>query len=264
MGLEERIAAFPSKTVSIGGKTLAFREAGQGKPLVLLHGIGSGSASWLFQLEGLSSDYRVLAWDAPGYGDSDAFSLDDPAPEDYARALAVLLSALQVRPRVLVAQSLGCLIAACYARTHPLERLLLISPAGGYAGDRARITERLQQLDALGPEGLAEKRAAAMLSANAPALALELVRWNYRRIRPAGYRQAAHCLANGNIRSDARFFRGSALVACGSADSITPEAGCREIAAAFPKGEYRTLPALGHAAQAEDPAQVNAMMRGFA
>ena len=264
MGLEQRIAAFPSKTVSVGGKALAFREAGRGRPLVLLHGIGSGSASWLFQLEGLSPDYRVLAWDAPGYGDSDAFSLDDPAPDDYALALSVLLSALHVKPSLLVAQSLGCLIAASYARSFPLERMLLISPAGGYAGDLSRIRERLQQLDAFGPEGLAEKRAAAMLSAHAPALALELVRWNYCRIRPDGYRQAAHCLANGNLRRDAGFFKGKALVACGSADAITPEAGCREVAAAFPQGEYRTLPGLGHAAQAEGPALVNGIIREFA
>jgi pimeloyl-ACP methyl ester carboxylesterase len=262
--VDQRIAAFPPKTVSVGGKTLAFREAGQGAALVLLHGIGSGSASWLFQLEALSTRYRVIAWDAPGYGDSDPFSLESPAPADYARALSVLLHALKLKDFVLVAQSLGGLIAASYARDFRLERMLLISPAGGYSGNRARIEERLKQLEALGPEGLAEKRAAGMLSAGASPLALELVRWNYRRIRREGYRQAAHCLANGNLRADAGFFAGEVLVACGSADSVTPEAGCREIAAAFARGAYRTLPGLGHAAQAEGPDQVNAMIRGFA
>lgn len=262
--LEARMAAFPAKTLSVGGKALSYREAGQGATLVLLHGIGSGSASWLFQLEGLSQAYRILAWDAPGYGESDAFSIDNPFPEDYARALSVLLGALQVQSFVLVAQSLGCLIAAAYARSFPLEKMLLISPAGGHAGNRAKIRDRLQQLDELGPAGLAEKRAAGMLSPNAPLLALELVRWSYRRIRPQGYRQAAHCLANGNIRQDAPHFRGEVLVACGSADTVTPEAGCREIAAAFPRGAYRSLPGLGHASQAEGPEPVNAMIRGFA
>ena len=262
--LEARIAAFPPKTISVGGKALSFREAGQGDALVLLHGIGSGSASWLVQLEALSQAYRVIAWDAPGYGDSDAFSLDDPSPEDYARALSVLLGALRVRSFVLVAQSLGGLIAASYARSFPLEKMLLISPAGGYAGDHAKIRDRLKQLDELGPEGLAETRAAGMLSPQPPPLALELVRWNYRRIRPQGYRQAAHCLARGSIRADAPFCKGAALVACGSADTVTPEAACREIAAAFPRGAYRSLPGLGHASQAEGPEPVNAMIRGFA
>lgn len=249
----------------MAGKKLAYREAGKGPALVLLHGIGSGSASWLFQLEGLSRDYRIIAWDAPGYGDSDAFSILEPHPRDYASALSVLLSALQVKSFFLVAQSLGCLMAASHARMFSnFAGMVLISPAGGYNGDTSRIAERLKTLDELGPEGLAEKRAGGMLSPNPPPLALELVRWNYRRIRPEGYRQASYCLANGNIREDAPFCKQKVLVACGSADSVTPEAGCKEIASRFPDSIYRSLPGLGHASQAEGPAQVNDMIRSFA
>ena len=102
--LDERIAAFPSRCVRVGGKALAYRESGEGQALVLLHGIGSGSASWLFQLEELNDSYRVIAWDAPGYGESDTFSIERPHPADYARALAVLLGVLQVKSFVLVAQ----------------------------------------------------------------------------------------------------------------------------------------------------------------
>jgi pimeloyl-ACP methyl ester carboxylesterase len=263
--IEERIRAFPSRSLSVGGKKLAYREAGQGPALVLLHGIGSGSASWLFQLEGLSERYRVLAWDAPGYGDSDAFSIAKPTAADYARALSVLLGALQVRSFVLVGQSLGALFAAAYARMFPeLARMLLISPAGGYGGDLSRIEERLRTLDELGPEGLAEKRAAGMLSNNPPPAALELVRWNYRRIRPEGYRQAAHALASGAIKEDARHYAGNVLVACGSEDSITPEAGCKAIADSFSKARYCSLAGLGHASQIEGPERVNDMIRSFA
>jgi pimeloyl-ACP methyl ester carboxylesterase len=264
MTLEERIAAFPSQSIVVGGKRLAFREAGRGPVLVLLHGIGSGSASWLFQLEALSTRYRMLAWDAPGYGESDAFVLGKPVPADYARALSVLLGSLQVKSFTLVAQSLGCLIAASYARLFAPGKMMLISPAGGYAGNESKVADRLRQLDELGPDGLAEKRAAGMLSPDAPAVALELVRWNYRRIRPDGYRQAAYCLASGNLREDAAHFSGAVRVACGSADTITPEAGCRDIAAAFPHGEYRSLPGLGHASQAEGPQLVNRLIQEFA
>lgn len=262
--VDERIARFPSKKTVIGGKALAYREAGEGPALVLLHGIGSGSASWLYQMEGLAARFRMIAWDAPGYGESDAFSIERPQPADYARALSLLAAALQLKSFVLVAQSLGALIAGAYARLFPtLPALLLISPAGGYAGDVSKIAERLKTLDALGPDGLAEKRAAGMLSREATPAALELVRWNYRRIRREGYRQAAYCLAQGNLREDAPHYAGRVLVACGSADTVTPEAGCREIAAAFASAAYRTLPGLGHASQAEGPAIVNEMIRGF-
>ena len=244
---------------------LSYRECGEGPALVLLHGIGSGSASWLFQLEELSERYRVIAWDAPGYGDSDAFAIEQPDSSDYAMALSVLLGALHVRRLFLVAQSLGALMAASYARMFTnASAMVLISPAGGYGGDVSRIAERLKTLDSLGPDGLAEKRAAGMLSPNAPDIALELVRWNYRRICRDGYRHAAFCLAQGNIREDAPFYKGKTVVACGSVDAVTPEAGCLDISAHFSNSAYRTLPGLGHASQLEGPTQVNQIIREFA
>ena len=64
--LDDRIAKFAPKT----SRGIAYRETGAGPALVLLHGIGSGSAGWLFQLETLKG-YRLIAWDAPGYGESE-------------------------------------------------------------------------------------------------------------------------------------------------------------------------------------------------
>ncbi|MFQ8718171.1 MAG: alpha/beta fold hydrolase [Enterobacter hormaechei] len=45
-----------------------FREQGSGIPLMLLHGISSGAASWHKQMA--LKGFRVLAWDMPGYGES--------------------------------------------------------------------------------------------------------------------------------------------------------------------------------------------------
>jgi pimeloyl-ACP methyl ester carboxylesterase len=142
--------------------------------------------------------------------------------------------------------------------------MLLLGPAAGHGGDKKKLEERLKQLDDLGPEGLAEKRSPTLVAASSPPIALELVRWSQRCIRPDGYRQAAHCLANGTLADDARRFRKKVLVACGTEDIITPEAGCKAIAAAFPKAEYRSLAGLGHAPHVEDPAKINAMIREFA
>jgi len=67
--LDERIARFSLKT----SKGISYRENGAGQALVFLHGIGSQSVSWLNQLETLKG-YRLIAWDAPGYGGSDFLS----------------------------------------------------------------------------------------------------------------------------------------------------------------------------------------------
>ncbi len=264
--LDERIAKFPRRK----SKAISYREAGAGQALVLLHGIGSSSASWLFQFESLKG-YRLIAWDAPGYGESDFVKSREPRVSEYADALHAFLDRLLLKDVVLVGNSLGCLMAAAYAAGHPerVRSMLLLGPAGGYGNFSSserdeKLAGRLRQLDELGPEGMAEKRSPTLVAASSPPIALELVRWSQRRIRPEGYRQAVYCLAHGRLAADARQFRKKVLVACGSEDIITPEADCKAIAAAFPKAEYRSLADLGHAPHVEDPAKINAMIREFA
>jgi pimeloyl-ACP methyl ester carboxylesterase len=84
----------PSQTRHIAGRTVAWREAGEGPALVLLHGIGGAAASWEYQITHFAERYRVIAWDMPGYGASQA--LEDAAPmvDDYVAALVALLDAL--------------------------------------------------------------------------------------------------------------------------------------------------------------------------
>jgi len=104
--LDERIARFAPRQ----SKGISYREAGAGPALVLLHGIGSSSASWLFQLESLAG-YRLIAWDAPGYGASAFLAMAEPQPADYAQALHEFLERLLLKDVVLVGNSLGCLMA---------------------------------------------------------------------------------------------------------------------------------------------------------
>ena len=258
--IDERIARFALKTS--GG--ISYRETGAGQALVLLHGIGSQSASWLNQLETLQG-FRLIAWDAPGYGASAFLANPHPLPADYAQELHSFLDRLLLKDAVIVGNSLGCLMAGAYAAAHPerVRSMILLDPAAGYAGDESRQRERLKQLEELGPEGLAEKRSPTLVGRNSPREAIELMAWTQRRIRPPGYRQAIHCLTHGNLADDARKFRKKVLVACGSEDTVTPEAGCKAVAAAFPRGEYRSLPGLGHVPHLEAPETVNALIRGF-
>ena len=259
--IEERINKFTLRE-SAG---ISYRESGLGPALILLHGIGSSSAGWLFQLESIER-FRVVAWDAPGYGRSQPLAEREPRAADYARSLERFLDSLELTDAVLVANSLGALFAGAFARAHPerVRSMFLISPAGGHRGDTTKLAERLKQLDELGPDGLAEKRSPTLVAKRSPSVALELVRWSQRRIHPPGYRQAAHCLAYGALTEDARHFAKPVRVVCGTEDTITPEASCKAIARAFPQGDYSSLPGIGHCAHIEDPTTINAMLAEFA
>ena len=263
--IDERIARFALKS-STG---ISYRESGNGPALVCLHGIGAASAGWILQLETLKG-YRLIAWDAPGYGESEFLPVEKPRPAHYALALHDFLERLLLKDVVLVANSVGCLMASAYAAAHPerVRSMVLLGPAGGYgdwpAAERdAKLAERLAQIDALGPAGMAETRAPTLIANGSPPIALEITRWTHRHLRPQGYRQALHCLAQGSLLSEARRFGKKVLVACGSEDAVTPEAGCRRIAAAFPRAEYRSLPGIGHVPHMEAAEEVNRLIAGF-
>ena len=122
---------------------------------------------------------------------------------------------------------------------------------------------RIRAIDELGPAGMAERRAPEVLSPDAPAAAFAKVREVMAGLRADGYKQAARMLHSTDIYSDARAVTVPALVMCGSADSVTPEALARTIAAAIPGAEYVTLDRLGHASYVENPEAFNTPLRAF-
>ena len=275
--LEARVARFPARQVELASqRVLSYREAcetSDALPLVLLHGIGSGAASWVQQFEALSASRRVLAWDAPGYGESTAVPAASPAATDYANVLYEWLEKLGIERCVLVGHSLGAIIAGSFAAMHPqrVAGLLLLSPAGGYGAASAEVREtkrdqRLAMLNELGPQGLAEKRSANMLSAHASDEARAWVRWNMSRVIPHGYAQATHLLANADLASDlARLkgrYNGRLHIAVGADDTITTPAACERLALAADT-QLQVVPRAGHAGYIEASAAYTAIIDTF-
>lgn len=258
------------RTVDAAGRTISYREAGDGPPVLLLHGIGSGSASWEWQFDGLGDRFRLIAWDAPGYGESQGFVEETPASTDYADAAAAMLDALLLDKVHLVGHSLGTVIAASFVARHPdrLRTVTLADATAGYAnaGKEARIDRRdarIRTIRELGPAGMAENRAHDTLSPNASEAAFAKVRAVMGALNVDGYCQAARMLHSSDIYDDIATIIVPALVMCGSADTVTPEELNRRIAAAIPGAVYRSLPGLGHASYIEGPEAFNAALGEF-
>lgn len=274
--LDTRLARFSAREIVTARRhTVSYREAGnthtprQALPLVLLHGIGSGAASWVQQLEVLGATRRVLAWDAPGYGASTPVAPASPNAEDYAGVLEDWLDALDIECCVLLGHSLGAIVAGAFAAAQPqrVGGLLLLSPAGGYGAAPAEVRnakrdQRLAMLAELGPQGLADKRGANMLSAHASDAARAWVRWNMARIVPGGYAQATHLLANANLAADLARFDGVVHIAAGADDVITPPDACERLAQAA-RTSLQLVPHAGHAGYIEAPAAYNAIIDTF-
>ena len=103
------------------GDRLSYMEAGHPDlpPVLLLHGIGANSSHWRYQLAGLASRFRLIAWNAPGYMLSDNLRAETPSGRDYADALDDFLKALGVTGFKIVANSFGARVAQNFAYHYP-------------------------------------------------------------------------------------------------------------------------------------------------
>jgi pimeloyl-ACP methyl ester carboxylesterase len=254
------------RTVTRGNASFSYLEQGTGTPLVLLHGIGSAARSWKHQLAALSERSRVIAWDAPGYGGSTALTPADPSAEDYAASLQEFVAALGLDRFHVVGHSLGCVMAARYAKLHP-ERILtltLASIATGHAqlpaAEREKLRAgRLDDLAALGPRGMAEKRGPRLLGPHASPESVRAVVETMAMIRPDGYTRAVRMLSKADTRADVRALTADMRVQFiyGDADVITTPEQNRSVHRERPGAPVHVLAGAGHACYIEQPEAFN-------
>ncbi len=267
---QDLLAAYPEDSITAGGRRISYRQAGSGRPVVLLHGIGSGSGSWVRLLPILEGRNRLVAWNAPGYGTSERLEPSHPEATDYAAALADFITALDIQRPVLVGHSLGALMAAAYTIRHveTISGLVLGSPAQGHghlAPDERenRLASRLYAMAKYGPEGNADRRANKLLSEKADRISRDLVHWNMARLNPDGYAQAARMLSTGTLIDDVAQIETDILVVCGSEDAITPPDGASGVAEAAPKSAFRLMDGAGHACYVEQPHEFARLLGGY-
>lgn len=112
-----------------GGLTLHVYEAGatDAPPMFLIHGLADEADTWRHLVPPLSTQYRVIAPDLPGFGRSEKPDRPYTVPF-FQDVLLELLDTLEVQRAVLVGHSLGAVIAHALALSHRerVERLILI------------------------------------------------------------------------------------------------------------------------------------------
>ena len=119
----------PGRVLADGIDTF-YLEAGRGYPVILLHGLGSSNAGMLPTLDDLARDYRVIAPDIPGFGESSK-PIRPYHAGFFARWLVKLLDELDIPRAHIVGNSLGGRIALETALRAPerVDRLALLAPA---------------------------------------------------------------------------------------------------------------------------------------
>lgn len=149
MAIERDMAGLEAKTVTVDGLEVAFLEGGQGQPLVMLHGFAADKDNWTRVASSLSDDYRIIAPDLPGFGESDVPEDDQFGYEAQAARLHAFIEALDLERFHLAGNSMGGAVAGAYAASHPqrLRSLWLLAPAGVQGAEKSDLMVRLEEGD---------------------------------------------------------------------------------------------------------------------
>jgi 4,5:9,10-diseco-3-hydroxy-5,9,17-trioxoandrosta-1(10),2-diene-4-oate hydrolase len=126
------VKPWEDRFLTLDGIRVHYVVAGQGSPVMLVHGLGSSVAAWWDNVGPLSQRHRVFAIDLPGSGDSDKPRHVRYDAHEAARFLHRFFQALGMPQVSLIGNSAGGLISAIYACTYSkhVERLVLVDSAG--------------------------------------------------------------------------------------------------------------------------------------
>ncbi|MCX4815221.1 alpha/beta fold hydrolase [Streptomyces sp. NBC_01239] len=122
-------------TKDIDGLTFAYHEAGEGEPLIMLHGSGPGVSAWSnyrYNLPVFAERFRTVMPDLPGFGGSSLPELDEVYPVVAARKIAGFMDSLGIGSASFVGNSMGGAVVAELAALHPerVRRMALMGSGG--------------------------------------------------------------------------------------------------------------------------------------
>lgn len=240
--------------------------------VLLLHGSGASASYWRHQFAALSGRFRLVAWNAPGYGLSDPLSNPTPSYDDYADALAAFCDSLQIRRASLVGNSFGAGLALTYASRQP-DRVHRMALSGVSAGARGRSQSAQAQNTARrgsyfedGSGAFAYARAVLDLvcSPQAPEPVRREIMDVLATTNARGYRAVRHASSQADPLAFAATIQAQTLLYHGTDDRVNPlQAGAAALAAALPHARLLRLQGCGHLPEIEMADEVNAQLNAF-
>jgi len=120
-------------TTYVGRVGIHFLEAGEGAPLILIHGFGGSTFSFRHTIPELARHFRVIALDLKGFGLSERPAGGDYSLTAQARLVSEFMERLGIRRATVLGHSMGGEVAMRLAVNHPerVERLILVDSASG-------------------------------------------------------------------------------------------------------------------------------------
>jgi 3-oxoadipate enol-lactonase len=253
----------PMPRIETSSGAIGYEEGGgEALPIVFLHGVGSDKSVWAPQLRHFGRARRAVAFDYPGYGESEP-PREGTTRDDYAAAIFAAMDALGIERAHICGLSLGGVVAIAMHHLHSQRcASLILADTFAVHPDGRAIYER-SVAGSIDLRSMAEARVDVLLAQPAdPAVRSEVVE-TMARIDPAAYRIGAEAvwLAEQSFRACA--IQEPALVLCGAEDKVTPPALSRELASLIPQARLEVIEGAGHIANLEKPDEFNRVVEEF-
>jgi pimeloyl-ACP methyl ester carboxylesterase len=253
----------------VNGLSVAYRIAGEGPPLVLLHGFLCDSRCWRPQLADLSDTFRLIAWDAPGAGSS-SDPPDTFTTTDWAQCLAGFLDLLGVEAAQILGLSWGGILAQEFYRSYP-DRVLSLVLCDTYAGWKGSLPEsaykkRLERCyleSLLPPEEFVPRWVPEFFTEGAPHDLKEEMSEVISEFHPVGFRLMAKSSADTDTTHVLENIEVPTLLVWGDDDRRSPMNIAEQFREAIPKAELAIIAGAGHVSNMEQPEKFNAQVRRF-
>jgi pimeloyl-ACP methyl ester carboxylesterase len=261
--------------IQVNGVRIHYLEWGTGdkQPMILLHGIGRVAHTFDHIAPHFAENYRVLAIDMRGHGDSGWHPQGAYLVEDYVKDIEAIARELRLKNIVVWGNSTGGRVAQVFAGLHPELVAAVIAEDVGPERPREiadNMNTRLRQEDARG--WASEEELLAELKKSNPrttdAVLQPLVRHGTKRRedgRLIWKRDPA--IGNGFVPTElwrfVRQIRSPILYILGGRSTIVPAATQEELRKVLPQSRIVTLPGLGHYPSEENPADFIQAVEGF-
>ncbi len=269
------------KFVDANGMRFHYLEWGNpdSPPMLLLHGFAQTCHSWDFVALGFSDEYRVIALDQRGHGDSDWAADGDYSPETQQNDISAIVQELGLQDFVLMGLSMGGRNSFTYAANNPGRvRALVIVDAGpqnmrqGTQNIRNFVQQddELESVDAFvqrvlqfNPRRSAEQVRGSILH-NLKQLPNGNWTWKYdKRLRRPGRRMGGDPETEKRLWGYLAQIQCPTLVARGGASDIIALDTADRMSAAIPNARLVTIEGAGHLVMGDSPAGFQSAVTEF-
>ncbi len=246
---------------------LYYEISGKGPALVFIHGLGSSTRDWEYQVPEFSKEYQVITIDLRGHGRSDKPDGPYTIPM-FAADVAALLQALDIPSAHIVGISLGGAVAFQLALDHPamVKTLTIVNSAPALGGTREQAQQEIERrvgiVQQYGMQAMGQSLAPALFPQPEHASLRDAFVTRWAENDPAAYIAATRSMLDWDVTGQLGSIQSPTLILTADQD-YSPVAVKEAYAKLLPNAQLAVIANAHHAVPLEQSQEFNRVLAQF-